>query len=78
MAFSDSWRNIKESYVYRFNSQICSECLKFGKEQLVALVIALLSAWAALHWKLVPIEQTREAYLSYLAPFALALHSIDP
>jgi len=53
--------------------QVLRECMAWGRGQFVALVIAVLSAWAALRWGLVPIAQTRAAYVAYLWPFVAAL-----
>jgi hypothetical protein len=61
------------SYGYRIAEQIFRECVAWTKGQLVALLVAILSAWAALHWGLVPTEQTRAAYMAYLVPFLAAL-----
>ncbi len=63
----------KSSYGRRIAQQVLSECVAWGRGQFVALIIAVLSAWAALHWGLVPIAQTRAAYIAYLWPFIPAL-----
>jgi len=60
-------------YGYRLARQIYRECVAWSLGQFVALIIAILSAWAALHWGLVPIGQTRAAYIAYIVPFVTAL-----
>ena len=49
--------------------------MAWGRGQFVALVIAVLSAWANLHWGLVPITQARAAYVADLWPFFAVLLS---
>jgi len=39
----------------------------------MALLIAVISAWAAIYFNLVPLPQTRAAYEAYVAPFGIAL-----
>ncbi len=61
------------SYGYRLGQEVVRQSFVWSRGQFVAIVIAVLSAWAALQWGLVPIEQTRAAYIAYLLPFVAAL-----
>jgi hypothetical protein len=64
--------SIRTSYVYRLARQVARECFSFSREQIIPLLIALIGAWATLHYGLVPIPQTRAAYEAYLLPFVPA------
>jgi hypothetical protein len=64
---------IGKNYYFRIAKRVLRECTSWSQEQFLPFLIALASAWAALHYGLVPIDQTRAAYLVYVSPFALAL-----
>ncbi len=58
------------SYPYRIARQVLTECLSFGGDQIMPVLIAAAAAWAAVHFGLIPRPQSRQAYeASVLVPF---------
>jgi len=62
-----------DSYAYRIGRQVLRECAAWSRDQVMPVVIAVISAWAAIYFGLVPSLQTRAAYEAYLLPFVPAL-----
>jgi hypothetical protein len=62
------------SYSYRIARQVFSECLSFGSDQLMPVLIAAATAWAAVHFGLIPTPQRRQEYeATVLLPFIFGL-----
>lgn len=64
---------IWESYGWKFTKQIWKECWSFGLDQLMPIFMAIAGAWAAIHYGIIPIDQSRNAYVSFVLPFGFGL-----
>jgi hypothetical protein len=65
-------RWVTGSYWYRITRQVFRECTSWSTDQIMPLLMAIIGAWAAVHFGLVPSNQTRAEYIAYVLPFAIA------
>jgi hypothetical protein len=67
------WRTIQRSYAWKFARQVWKECWSFGRDQIMPVLIAIAGAWAAIHYGIIPVDQTRAAYASFILPFGFGI-----
>lgn len=68
-----AWKWFQQSYLWKVFRQIWKECWSFGRDQIMPVFIAIAGAWAAIHYGIIPVDQTRAAYLSFILPFGFGL-----